>query len=159
MSLLTVKPASQLAWFILLFTATRTIVYKVNFMMIFKTVKCFQREQTSFCNYRYHPLLVVRKNDNLRRFYILTSLSLNPEAVYIFYIQSVIVGWNIQQSFICVDCLCEQLGEALLWIYLWNDQISQPSADGGSKRCTCFFWVSILRISAFISAAASLILS
>lgn len=114
MSLLTVKPASQLAWFILLFTATRTIVYKVNFMMIFKTVKCFQREQTSFCNYRYHPLLVVRKNDNLRCFYILTSLSLNPEAVYIFYIQSVIVGWNIQQSFICVDCLCEQLGEALL---------------------------------------------
>lgn len=118
MSFLTVKPASQLAWFILLFTATRTIVYKVNFMMIFKTVKssvkCFQREQTSFCNYRYHPLLVVRKNDNLRRFYILTSLSLNPEAVYIFYIQSVIVGWNKQQSFICVDCLCEQLGEALL---------------------------------------------
>lgn len=27
----------------------------------------------------------------------MTSLSLNPEAVYIFYIQSVIVGWNIQR--------------------------------------------------------------
>lgn len=61
----------------------------------------FPEGETSFCNYRYHPLLVVRKNDNLRRFYILTSLSLNPEAVYIFYIQSVIVAWNIQQSFIC----------------------------------------------------------
>lgn len=32
----------------------------------------------------------------------MTSLSLNPEAVYIFYIQSVIVGWNIQQSVLTV---------------------------------------------------------